>query len=138
MLLNVCILAIRIHDSIFRIELQNHDFICLSETKCENGDIENVKKEFASLGFQIVMQNRHNLTNWKSCGVLVANKDAVFKICKPLYCINDVVIVIKLDKRLFNIDKHMILFAVHIPPNMTRYSKVECLMICLMKFRIEL
>ncbi len=31
----------------------------------------------------------------------------------------------KLDKRLFDIDKHIILFGVHIPPYMTRYSKVE-------------
>ncbi len=76
------------NDPIFRIELQNYDFICLSETKCDNAHIENVKKEFASLGFQIVMQNRHNLTNWRSGGVLVAIKDGLFKYCKPFYCKN--------------------------------------------------
>ncbi len=93
-------------------------------TKTDNADIENVKKEFASLGFQIIIQNKHNLTNWRSGGVLVAIKDGLFKYCKPFYCKNDFIIIIKLDKRLSNIDKHII-FGVYIPPNMTRYSKVE-------------
>ncbi len=57
------------NDPIFRIELQKHKFTCLSETKRDNTDIKNVKQEFASLAFQIVI---HNLTNWKSGGVLVA------------------------------------------------------------------
>ncbi len=57
--------------------------------------------------------------------MLVAIKDALFQNCKPLYCKNDFVIIITLAKRLFDIDKHIILFAVYIPPYMTRYSKVE-------------
>ncbi len=100
-----------------------------SETKCDNADMKNVKKEkeFASLGFHIVIPNRHNLTNWRSGGVLVAIKDGLFKYFKPFYCKNDFIIIIKLDNRLFNIDKHIILLALYIPPYMTRYSKVELL-----------
>ncbi len=121
----VCGLVSRMNDPVLSIVLQKHDFKCLSETKCDNADIENVKKEFASLVFQIVIQNRHNLTNWRSEGVLVAIKDGLFKYCKSFYYINDFIIIIKLDKRLFNIDKHIFLFAVYIPPYMTRYSKFE-------------
>ncbi len=57
--------------------------------------------------------------------MLVVIKDTLIKNCKPLYRKNDFVIVIKLDKRLFNIDKHIILFTVYIFPCMTKYSKVE-------------
>ncbi len=68
---------------------------CLLETKCNNADIENVQKEFASLGFQILIQNRHDLTNWRSGGGVVAIKDGLFKYCKPFYCKNDFIIIIK-------------------------------------------
>ncbi len=108
------------NDPIFRIELQKHEFICLSETKCDNADIEKCKEELASLGFQIVIQNRHNLTNWRSGHVLVPIKEGLFKDCKPFYCKNDFIIIIKLDKRLHNIDEHIILIAVYIPPYMAR------------------
>ncbi len=43
--LNVSGLVSRMNDPIFRIELQKYDFICLSETKCDNADIKNVLKK---------------------------------------------------------------------------------------------
>ncbi len=40
-----------------------------------------------------------NCLNFMSVDVLVAIKVALFKNCKPRYCKNDFVIVVKLDKR---------------------------------------
>ena len=125
MVLNVCGLLSRLDIQDFREKIQQYDIICFCETKTDDADTENVSNKFESLGFRIFIRNRHNLTTRRSGGVIIAYKEKLTSKCKRMKCQKDSMAIVKLDKSLLNLEKHILLIAMYLPPFGTRYSNVE-------------
>ncbi len=125
MLLNVCGLSSKLDCEEFIDKICEYDIISFCETKTDDIDKERLEEVFHGLGYIIYLQNRHNFTHWRSGGVMIAIKDSLSHQCKRLSTNNDNMVIVRLDKRLLRVDKHIIFIALYIPPYGTRYSNVD-------------
>ena len=103
MSLNVCGLIARLDNEIFLNDLAKYDIISLCETKTDDADNDFVKGIFCDLGFTAFLQNRERLTNWRSGGTLVAIRSELCRWVKIVNCTADFLIVLNIDKGLFNL-----------------------------------
>ncbi len=69
----------------FESECHKYYVICMSETKCDDADIDTIQAEFKNMEFEVYIKNRHKLTRWKLGGVLVAVSDNLNRNCRSQY-----------------------------------------------------
>ena len=75
--LNICGLCSKINDPIILNEFEKYDILCLSETKTDNADTDFLKEKFNEIEFNIVVNNRYELSKRKSGGLIIAYKRAL-------------------------------------------------------------
>ena len=105
--------------------MEEYDFISICETKLDDIDNNWITKEFSDMGFRAYVKNRKNLTNWRSGGVLVAVRNDLCKYITQVEYTADFMIVLILDKGLFNFDKKIVFITAYIPPYNTKYSTID-------------
>lgn len=123
--LNVCSIRSKLDIEDFTNEISKYDIVSFCETKCDNADIEFVENAFKKIGFKAFLKNRHNLTCYRSGGILIALKESLLNKCKLMETKANNILILKIDKRLLNFDKHIVLFTTYIPPYGTKYSNVD-------------
>ena len=125
MCLNVRGIRSRLDNDDFTNQLNNYDILSFCETITDDADTEFLTSRFSDLGFNIFIQNRKNLAVRRSGGILVAVRRELCRYVKRLNCSADFIIVLDLDKGLFNFNKNVIYITAYIPPAGSRYSNVE-------------
>ena len=125
MSLNVCGLCNRMENPNFLDDLAKYDIISLCETKTDDADTAYIQEVFGDLGFTAFLQNRKNFTNKRSGGTLVAIRSELCQWVKRVTCTADFLIVLNIDKGLFNFEKNVIYITVYIPPLSSRYSNID-------------
>lgn len=66
----------------FGNSMKEFDFICFSETKCNDADKNNMKENMESFGFEIDLKNRGKLSRFKSGGILIVIKKDCWDILR--------------------------------------------------------
>ena len=105
--------------------MKDHDFISICETKLDDADTKWIAEEFSKMGLRAYVKNRKNLTIWRSGGVLVAVRNDLCKYITQVEYTADFMIVLILDKGLFNFDKKIVFITAYIPPYNTKYSSID-------------
>ena len=125
MILNVCGIRSKIDTPDFREMCKSYDIICLSETKLDDVDNEDMREKFKEIGFTAYIKNRHNFTTWRSGGVLVAIKNVWIEKCEEKRTSCNLCVCIKINKEILGYEKDIIVIAAYIPPCNSRYSNVN-------------
>ncbi|KAL7402199.1 hypothetical protein ABVT39_011223 [Epinephelus coioides] len=119
--LNVCGLRSKIEVPDFIEMCKKYEVVCFCETKTDNMDIPDLTEKFNHMGFQ-VFKNRHNLTNWRSGGVMIAVKKAIGHKCVQRAVHSDACVCVQMNKNMLNYEKDLVILAAYVPPYMSRYS----------------
>ena len=78
--LNVCGLKGKLLSIEFIEECKKYDIICMSETRCDDVDMNDIEVNMNNLGYDVVFRNRHALSRYKSGEILIAvQKDSWFQ-----------------------------------------------------------
>ncbi|KAL7402567.1 hypothetical protein ABVT39_016941 [Epinephelus coioides] len=100
---------------------KKYEVLCFCETKTDHMDIPDLTEKFNHMGFQ-VFKNRHNLTNWRSGGVMIAVKKAIGHKCVQRALHSDACVCVQMNKNMLNYEKDLVILAAYVPPYMSRYS----------------
>ncbi|KAL7392396.1 hypothetical protein ABVT39_024269 [Epinephelus coioides] len=119
--LNVCGLRSKIEVPDFIEMCKKYEVLCFCETKTDNMDIPDLTEKFNHMGFQ-VFKNRHNLTNWRSGGVMIAVKNAIGHKCVQRAVHSDACVCVQMNKNMLNYEKDLVILEAYVPPYMSRYS----------------
>lgn len=84
----------------FITKCKEYDIICLCETRCDDTDMNNVKVDMETLGYDIVYKNKHILIRFKSGGLVIAVNKKRKLHWKTLCLKSDIFISILVDKVL--------------------------------------
>lgn len=106
----------RMHYPEFINLVQNHNFICLTETK--TNDVDTIKIP----GYIFKMKNRKQVTKYKSGGIAFGFKEELENFVHPIQTASELVFWVKISKTLFNTDEDLIFGNVYIPPESSEYS----------------
>ena len=123
--LNVCGLKGKSLSVDFTEKCQKYDILCTCETRCDDVDMNNVKADMDTLGFDVIYKNRHSFSRYKAGGLMIAVNKKYKLQWKPFYLKSDVFISVILDKTVLGLDRHLIISSVYIPPCNSRYANVE-------------
>ena len=78
--LNVCGLKGKLLSIEFIEECKKYDIICMSETRCDYVDMNDVEVNMNNVGFHVVFRKIHALSRYKSGGTLITvRKDSWFQ-----------------------------------------------------------
>ena len=107
--------------------INSYDVICLSEIKCDEADINNVKMlKMSDAGFNIAYITRFGLSRYRSGGLLIGinNRNKLkWKMVENEY--ETLLTIIKVNGRMLGFDRDLLLTCVHIPPSHSRYGKPQ-------------
>ena len=78
-----------------------------------------------NIGYEIIVKTRESLTVTKSGGIAICCKNDIMNHVKAIKSDSKYVQWVQIDRKLINCEKDMVLGAVYIPPENTRYSNVE-------------
>lgn len=120
--LNVCGIKSKVNSVDFVNNIKRYDVLCLSETKCDDADMCNLKVIMEDIGYDIVFRNRSELCRYKSGGILIGIKKGVnFKWNSINYdceCLLSIII----DGKSVNLEKDLVVSSVYIPPSHSMYG----------------
>ena len=85
----------------------------------------NVTSSMENLGFDITYKNRHELSRYKSGGLMIAVRKTIKLSWKTMKTENKALLSIVIDKRSLGMNNSLIVSAVYIPPVNSRYASVE-------------
>lgn len=123
--LNVCGIKSKLLIQEFIDFLQSYDVVCLCETRCDDVDMSIVGETMENLGFVVVFKNRHEVSRYKSGGLVIAiKKNAPFK-WKQIKHTYETLLSIRLDHIYLNLENDLIITAVYIPPSNSRYANKD-------------
>ena len=117
MCLNVHGLRRKLNNIDFKNNLGKYDVLSFCETHADDADIDFFKSVLDNLGFIVFIQNRKKLANRKSGGILVAVRKELSSYVKRLNCAEDFMVVLDIDKGLFEFDKNIIYITAYVPPS---------------------
>jgi hypothetical protein len=140
MALNVCGIKSKLEIDEFIDLCQSYDIICLTETKTDDTDNEELYEIFNDIGFEMSISNRCHFTNWRSGGVILAVKTEIISECKFCKIKSDICVCVTISKEFLGYDKDLVVIAVYIPPYRSRYSSVDLfddLMQIILEFDID-
>ncbi|VDI00448.1 Hypothetical predicted protein [Mytilus galloprovincialis] len=122
--LNCCGIKSRVNYPEFKDIIDNHEIVCLVETKTDDIDVINLP------GYEFKMKNRKKVTKTRSGGITVGYKEHLKTMieiidteCKYVIC--EYVMWFQVNGKTFNLDKPVVFGVVYIPPEYTRYSSDE-------------
>lgn len=107
----------------FKQMCQEHDILCLTETKVDKTNQNYIEEELENLGFRTTFNNRAELTRTRSGGILIAYKKEHEKYITEVNTRSDVVKFIQIDKTALGYTHNIALGTVYIPPRTSRYAK---------------
>ena len=123
--LNVCGVKSKFLSVDFVNFIQDFDVICLCETKCDDTDMINVKKNMENIGFDIVFKNRSKLSRFKSgCLLIATKKNASFK-CRHISNNYNSFLSVKVDRGSVDFGRELVRSCVYIPPSHSRYGRED-------------
>ena len=114
--LNCCGIVNKMNYPEFVELIQNHDFICLTETKTDDLDSIIVP------GYSFKSKNRKTNSRIKSGGIAFGYKSNFEKFIHPLDSNSKLVSWFKISGNLFNIKDDFIVGNIYIPPENSNYS----------------
>ena len=85
----------------------------------------NVISSMENLGFDITYKNRHELSRYKSGGLMIAVKKVIKLTWKTINTEHKALLSILIDKRNLGINKSLVISTVYIPPVNSRYASIE-------------
>lgn len=120
--LNVCGIKTKVCSVDFVSYIKRYDVLCLSETKCDDVDMVNLKVIMEDIGYNIVFKNRCELSRYKSGGILIGIKKGIFFKWKPINYDCESLLSIMVDGQSVNMEKDLIISSVYIPPSHSMYG----------------
>ncbi len=124
--MNVCGLQARLQNPEFEELIKQYDILCFQESKLDDLDNEPVKEIFKKLGYATHIKNRFKLSNRKSGGLVICIKFCLQNHVRFKETDSKVVIWVSVMKKCLNIDKHLLLGCVYLPPEGSRYASDDC------------
>lgn len=120
--LNVCGIKTKVCSVDFVNILKRYDVLCLSETKCDDVDTNNLKDIMEDIGYDIVVKNRCVLSRYKSGGILIGIKKSVRFKWNPINYDCECLLSIKIDGRSISLEKDLVITSVYVPPSHSLYG----------------
>ena len=90
----------------------------------DNVDLPTISDKFRNMGFQVFCKNRHNLTNWRSGGVLIAIRTNFAPNYVQRTVNTDFCVCVQINSSILNFEKNLVIMAAYIPPHTSRYSNI--------------
>ncbi|CAG2185030.1 unnamed protein product [Mytilus edulis] len=117
--LNCCGIKSRVNYPEFKDIIDNHEIVCLVETKTDDIDVINLP------GYEFKMKNRKKVTKTRSGGITVGYKEHLKTMIEIIDTECKYVMWFQVNGKAFNLDKPVVFGVVYIPPEYTRYSSDE-------------
>ncbi len=125
MSLNVCGVKSKLRNPEFLDMLEKHDVAVLQESKTDDVDLDLLENEFTNIGYKIHLKNRFKMSTHRSGGILVAVKTELAKHVHFYASESKECLWFRISKCVLNSDKDLLVGAIYIPPEGTRYANIN-------------
>ena len=109
----------------FLNEISNFDIVCINETKTDSTDDLEID------GFKCFVKHRCELSRFKSGGIAIYVKNDISKYASVIDSASKYVLWLHVSKNVGGLDENLIIGAVNIPPENSKYVSQEYKYCCL-------
>lgn len=114
--LNCCGIKKKLNYSEFQELVNEHDIVCLQETKTDDLDVIEID------GYKIEMKNRVKYGRVNSGGIILAYKQELSEFINIHETESKAVLWFEISKKLTYFEKNLLIGIVYVPPENSKYS----------------